>query len=90
MRGWGMCLGGEGAEGQRVKECRIRVREFFTYSTVWVRAMQINKIRKIVLSNRQSKNVQNRHYLAVLYCNRILLCKKSASLYVISTRYLLY
>ncbi len=30
MRGWGMCLGGEG-EGQRVKECRIRVREFFMY-----------------------------------------------------------
>jgi hypothetical protein len=30
MRGWGMCLGGEG-EGQRVKECRIRVREFFLY-----------------------------------------------------------
>jgi hypothetical protein len=38
MRGWGMCLGGEG-EGQRVKESRIRVREFFMskYRTVQYR-----------------------------------------------------
>jgi len=50
MRGWGMCLGGEG-EGQRVKECRIRVREFFLYSTMGkARVMQIKKIRIIVSS----------------------------------------